>query len=80
MRPIRASEIGAYLYCRRAWWYRRQGQPPANREQLRAGVAAHREHGRWMWRAWVARALGYALVLLALLLLAVAWAWQVSGG
>ncbi len=30
---IRASEIGEYVYCRRAWWLRRaRGVPAGNRQ------------------------------------------------
>ena len=25
MAVIRSSDIGNYLYCRRAWWYKKQG-------------------------------------------------------
>lgn len=79
MRPIRASELGEFLYCRRAWWYRRQGYPSANLPQMRAGAEAHRRHGRQMWRARLAGLVGCVLVALALLLWAVTWAWQISG-
>ena len=40
-RTIRASEIGAYMYCRRAWWYQRQGFKPMNQEALDAGSDFH---------------------------------------
>lgn len=80
MRPLRASEIGEYLYCRRAWWYRRQGVPSANVRRMAEGTAFHRRHGRLVWRAMLLRTAAYALLLLALVLLAVAWAWQISGG
>jgi len=70
-RVIRASEIGSYLFCRRAWWYRRQGVAPQNLAKLAAGSAAHDRHGRSVRAMGWVRILAYGLVLLALVLLAV---------
>ncbi len=77
--PIQASEISAYLYCARAWWYRRRGIEPADAARLRAGTRAHWAHGRQVWRARLLRAAGYALLALALVWLAVYWALRVVG-
>lgn len=65
---IRASEIGAYLYCRRAWWYRRKGQEPENQEEMRAGTLIHEDHGRSVLAAGLYRWAGYLLLLLGLAL------------
>ena len=75
MKTIRASEIGAYLYCRRAWWYRKQGLEPDNQRELEAGTALHRQHGRQVLAVGVMRTMGLLLLLLALVLLT---AWAVS--
>lgn len=50
---IRASEIGAYVYCRRAWWLQQvAGFAPEGKEQVFAkGEAAHLQHGRKVLRA-----------------------------
>ena len=69
MRLIRASELGAYLYCRRAWWYRRQGLEPENRAELAAGSSLHQAHGRAVLGAGLLRALGLLLFLVALVML-----------
>jgi len=45
-RMIRASEIGSHLYCRRAWWYRKQGVASQNQAELAAGTELHVQHGR----------------------------------
>ncbi len=73
MRTIRASEIGTYLYCRRAWLYHKQGVESANQAELSAGTSLHRQHGRKILAASIARTLGAFLLLLAFTLLT-AWA------
>ncbi|NWG19841.1 MAG: hypothetical protein HXY39_05880 [Chloroflexi bacterium] len=44
---VRASELGEYVYCARAWWLRRvAGLEPAGQERRERGVVLHRRHGR----------------------------------
>jgi len=69
---VRASEIGAYAYCARAWWLGHvQGVPPSETARLEAGTRFHRQHGRgaaqgvWAWRLAL---FFFALALLAALL------------
>jgi len=68
MKPIRASEIGSYLYCRRAWWYHLNGHESANRAELAAGTELHRRHGRKILAAGLLRSLAWAVLLIALVL------------
>ncbi|MBN1401163.1 MAG: hypothetical protein JXA74_10020 [Anaerolineae bacterium] len=43
---ITASEIGRYVYCRRAWWLERVlGYQPENRQALERGLRLHEAHG-----------------------------------
>ncbi|MBI4671248.1 MAG: hypothetical protein HY741_06215 [Chloroflexi bacterium] len=59
---IRASEIGEYVHCERAWWLGHvQGVENANRAVMDAGTERHREHGQQVWRAAMMR---YAAMLL----------------
>ncbi|MBN1667153.1 MAG: hypothetical protein JW862_08685 [Anaerolineales bacterium] len=70
MRTIRASEIGSYLYCRRAWWYAQRGVEPANLAELAAGTDLHQRHGRRVVFGGLLQSAGYLLMLVALILLA----------
>jgi CRISPR/Cas system-associated exonuclease Cas4 (RecB family) len=69
MRTIRASEISAYLYCQRAWWYRQEGYDPENLDDLAAGQRLHAAHGRKVLASGLQRTLAFILLLLALVLL-----------
>jgi hypothetical protein len=68
MRTIRASEIGTYIYCQRAWWYRQKGEPPANQTELAGGVAIHEQHGKAVVVTGCLRVLAIGLFLAALAL------------
>ena len=71
MRVIRASEIGVYLYCHRAWWYQLQGIASENQQELASGSGFHRSHGRRVLSATLLRAAGWILLLAALVVAAV---------
>lgn len=69
MKTIRASDIGSYLYCRRAWWYRINGQESTNQAELAAGTELHRTHGRVVFTAGLYRTIAMLLLLGALVAL-----------
>jgi hypothetical protein len=69
-RTIRASELGGYLYCQRAWWYQRQGKESENQEALDEGKQQHAAHGRQVFLSGALRALGWLLLLIGLFILA----------
>lgn len=70
MAVIRSSDIGNYLYCRRAWWYHKQGLESENQAELAAGTELHHKHGRQVLASSLNRTLGFILLLAALVLLA----------
>lgn len=65
-RTLRASEIASYVYCRRAWWYERQGFQSSHVVLRRAGESWHQEHGREVVAAGCLRALAYLCLLAGL--------------
>lgn len=69
MKVIRSSDIGNYLYCRRAWMYRQQGFQSENQAELASGTELHRKHGRQVMAAGISRTVGLILLLAALVLL-----------
>ncbi len=74
-RIIRASEIGQYLFCARAWWLGSvEGVPSAHREEMDAGESVHRQHGRQVRVAITLHRIAWALITLALLAAILAYA------
>jgi CRISPR/Cas system-associated exonuclease Cas4 (RecB family) len=71
MRTLRASELGAYLYCKRAWWYRSQGVEPQNQRELADGNSYHEQHGRKILALDVQRLIAWLLLAAAVILLVV---------
>jgi len=71
MRPIRASEISTFLYCKRAWWYQQKGVVSTNVEELAEGTELHQQHGRAVLASGLIRTLAYGLLLTALALLTI---------
>ena len=69
MKTIRASDVGSYLYCARAWWYRQQGIESTNQVEMTAGTELHRAHGRQVIASNLTRTLALILLLTALVLL-----------
>jgi hypothetical protein len=77
MRTIRASEIGTYLFCRRAWKYQRRGVASENVVELAVGTEIHRQHGRAVTAAGCLSYLAGAMLLAAIVLLIVHFGSQV---
>ena len=71
-RILRASEIGQYAYCARAWWLGSvMGIPSHNTSALARGDAHHHTHGRQVQSASWLRWLALALLLLAMVVFVV---------
>ncbi len=68
-RTIKASEIGSYLFCHKAWKYQRENVKPDNQAELRAGTALHYAHGRKVI------AIGFTRVLAVIFLMAAVFAF-----
>jgi type IV secretory pathway TrbF-like protein len=75
---IRASGMGEYLFCARAWWMRREGFTPTRGGEAReAGRLWHERHGQTVARAGRLRSMSalcfYLAVAVAVLLLLLWW-------
>ncbi len=78
---IRASEIGQFVFCQRAWWLGAvQGYRPVNDAALAAGTQAHARHGRSVAASQRWQQAGYVLLVLGALLGAVALCYLLGGG
>jgi hypothetical protein len=70
---IRASEIGQYVFCHRAWWLCRvHGCQALNQDVLTAGAEYHARHGRSVAASQRWERVGY--LLLGIGILAAVWA------
>ncbi len=69
MKTVRASEIGTFVYCRRALWYHLQRVTNQNQIELTSGTELHERHGRSVAISGCLRALAYAALLGAVALI-----------
>lgn len=77
---IRASELGEYVYCARAWWLRRvRGVESSNVAALESGQATHDRHGRAVAAFQLQRRLAWIVVGLAMLVALTALALALGG-
>jgi hypothetical protein len=66
---VRASDIGLWAQCHRAWWLAKvKNAPHRNPALLATGVTAHADHGAQVQRAAALRRWGTLLVAVALIL------------
>jgi hypothetical protein len=71
MRTIRASEIGSFIFCQRAWWYQRQGVEPINRAEMSAGSQYHEEQGKITRSAILLQVIAWGLIFLVAIFLSI---------
>ena len=67
MKIIRASEIGTYQFCHRAWWYQLQGYEPENKAEMTGGSELHEKHGRVVMASNCLQLMAYGSLLLAVI-------------
>ena len=75
---VRASDIGAWTFCRRAWWLANVKKvSPTNTAALAHGDKSHLVHGKLVERSFRLRRAGTILVFLGVLFLALLLFWLV---
>lgn len=67
MKVVKASELGTYLYCRRAWVYQKQGIVSQHQEEFARGNDFHRQHGKRILLAFLIKLTGWILLFAALI-------------
>ncbi len=68
MKVIRASELGTYQFCNRAWWYQLQGYKSDHQVELSRGAELHTRHFYRLTATGCLQAVAYSLVLFAIIL------------
>jgi hypothetical protein len=71
---IRASEIGLYVFCARAWRLKMEGYESQNKAAMEVGSEAHQRHGARVVASVRARQLSIVLFIAAAVML-VLWLW-----
>ena len=64
---IRASDIGLYVFCARAWRLKADGYESSNRAEMAAGTEAHAAHGTQVAVSQYTQRLSLVLFLIALI-------------
>ena len=66
---IRASDVGLYVFCARAWRLKAEGYASQKVAEMTAGTASHRRHGARVLAYELARRVSMLLFALALVAL-----------
>ena len=69
---IRASEIGAFAFCERAWGYAARGEPNECQPDIEAGQDYHARHLQHAAASPAVRGIGIVCLILAAAALAAA--------
>lgn len=77
---VRASDIGAWAFCRRAWYLAQVRKVAhAHPDVLQRGTAAHTRHGQQVRRATRMQRIGLWLVLASAIVMVIFVAVMVMG-
>ena len=77
---VRASDLGSWAYCHRAWWLAQvQGAAHEDPDVLAQGDAAHHAHGRMVENAGKLAMIGIGLALAGVAILALTLMWRLIG-
>ena len=77
---VRASDIGAWTFCQRAWWLSRvQGVKHRDPAKLRRGDESHHRHGQQVVHAVRVQQVGVLLILIGLTAVAGGLVWLFAG-
>jgi hypothetical protein len=68
---LRASELGSFLYCQRAWGYGKQNAPSSHAGKQNAGSLWHDRHSRSTLSAGCLRTAGYLFLLSSFVIAAI---------
>lgn len=71
-RLIRASEIGAFAFCERAWGYAARGDPSEQQPEIEAGQTYHVRRLQHVTWSQTFRRIGMACLILAAATLVIA--------
>ncbi len=63
MKVVKASELGLYLYCRRAWFYQQEGLKSQNLPEMARGIAFHQRHGWQVLTAGLLKILAFVCLI-----------------
>jgi hypothetical protein len=70
-RLIRASEIGAFAFCERAWGYAARGEPSERQPEIEAGQHYHARRLHHVTWSRMIRRIGIACLIMAAAALAI---------
>ncbi|MEA4811030.1 MAG: hypothetical protein VB108_00485 [Anaerolineaceae bacterium] len=68
MRPIKASELGTFSFCKRAWYYQKNGEPNRNQAAMDEGTCLHGKQARQVAGSLILLVLGLLTLLAALMM------------